>query len=110
MIALGGENVSEERLSDLLWPDAEGDAAQDALSTTLHRLRHLLTHDAIHRQAGRLSLDRRHCWVDAWALDHMLERAKDLVAGPNPREQVWTQSRPVDRTGGPSLWRGFPGG
>jgi DNA-binding SARP family transcriptional activator len=92
LIALGGENVSEDRLSDLLWPDADGDAAQDALATTLHRLRQLLTYDAIRRQAGRLSLDRHHCWVDVWALDRMLVRAEDLVAGPNPTEQAWRES------------------
>jgi len=92
LIALGGENVREDRLSDLLWPDADGDAAQDALSTTLHRLRQLLTHEAICRQAGWLRLARRHCWVDVWALDHMLERAGRLVAGSKPSDHAWTQS------------------
>ena len=92
LIALGGENVHEDRLSDLLWPDADGDAAQDALSTTLHRLRQLLTHDAIRRQAGRLSLDRRQCWVDVWAIDHMVERAERLIAGSKPSDHAWTQS------------------
>jgi DNA-binding SARP family transcriptional activator len=52
----------------------------------------LLTHDAIRRQAGRLSLDRRHCWVDVWALDHMLGRAEHLVAGLNPSGEAWAQS------------------
>ena len=42
LIALGGQDVAEARLADALWPDAEGDAAQQALATTLHRLRGLI--------------------------------------------------------------------
>jgi tetratricopeptide (TPR) repeat protein len=93
LIALGGENVGESRLADLLWPDADGDAAQQALSTTLHRLRQLLGHEAaIRPQAGRLSLDRRTCWVDLWALDHLLTQAERAIAGSRPGIQAWTQS------------------
>jgi LuxR family transcriptional regulator, maltose regulon positive regulatory protein len=92
LIALGGDNVSEERLSDLLWPDADGDAAQRALATTVHRLRQLLTHDLIHRHGGRLSLDRRHCWVDVWALERKLERAEHSLGTRNPGRQAWIES------------------
>ena len=110
LIALGGENVSEERLSDMLWPEADGDAAQQALATTLYRLRRLLQHDVVHRQAGRLTLDRRQCWVDAWVLEYVVARAEHLVAGSKPTEQAWTQKRAVDRTRPASLPRGFSGG
>jgi DNA-binding SARP family transcriptional activator len=93
LIALGGEDVSEERLADLLWPDAEGDAAQQALATTVHRLRRLLGRDeTLRRQAGRLSLDRRHCWVDAWAVEALLARAEDAISGFQPGEDAWEQS------------------
>ncbi len=39
LVAFGGQRVREDRLSEALWPDADGDAAHQALSTTLHRLR-----------------------------------------------------------------------
>ena len=42
IIALGGRDVSEEELTDLLWPDADGDSAHRVFDTTLYRLRHLL--------------------------------------------------------------------
>jgi DNA-binding SARP family transcriptional activator len=77
LVALGGDNVREDRLTEALWPEADGDAAYRALATTLHRLRRLLGHDgALRRQAGVVSLDARYCWVDALALDRLLARAE----------------------------------
>ncbi len=76
LIAFGGQEVSEARLAEALWPDAEGDAAQRALATTLHRLRRLLGDDsAVVRQEGRLGLDPRRCWVDTWAFERLLAQA-----------------------------------
>ena len=70
LIAFGGKNVSQERLSDALWPEADGDLAKSSFDTTLHRLRKILGNDKIlHIQAGRLSIDPGHCWIDAWAFD-----------------------------------------
>jgi DNA-binding SARP family transcriptional activator len=93
LIALGGDEVSEERLADLLWPDAEGDAAQQALSTTVHRLRRLLgREEVLRRQAGRLTLDRRHCWVDAWALDALLAKAEAAISGARSSDEAWERS------------------
>ena len=39
LIALGGRGISTELLSQLLWPDADGDAASTTFDVTLHRLR-----------------------------------------------------------------------
>jgi hypothetical protein len=76
LVALGGRGVGEDRLTEVLWPEADGAAAHDALSSAILRLRNLLGHgEAVQRQAGRLSLDPRHCWVDAWALEVLLDRA-----------------------------------
>jgi hypothetical protein len=56
LIALGGVEVAVEALADLLWPDAEGDAAEKALDITLHRLRKLLGDDTtLLRQHNRIS-------------------------------------------------------
>jgi DNA-binding SARP family transcriptional activator len=93
LIALGGRAVREDTVADALWPDAAGDAAHRALASALHRLRGLLGRDgAVVRQDGHLSLDRRSCWVDVWAVEHLLagsgareqplRRALDLYRGP----------------------------
>ncbi len=77
LIALGGRAVREDAVTDALWPDAAGDAARMALTSALHRLRALLGHDAtVIRQDGHLSLDARACWVDVWAVEHLLARAQ----------------------------------
>jgi LuxR family transcriptional regulator, maltose regulon positive regulatory protein len=71
LIALGGRDVAESRLADALWPEAEGDAAAQALATTLFRLRRLLGEQAIHRQEGRVTLDSGLCWVDCWEFERV---------------------------------------
>ena len=72
MIALGGRKVSQEALADILWSEVEGDKAQRAFATTLHRLRRLLGHSmAIELREKRLSLNDSYCWLDIWALDHL---------------------------------------
>lgn len=73
IVAMGGRDVSESRIVEALWPDAEGDAAHRAFDTTLHRLRKLIGTDrAITLQDGRVTLSHRHCWVDVWALERTL--------------------------------------
>jgi two-component SAPR family response regulator len=80
LVALGGSDVPEERLTDLLWPEAEGDAADQAFTVTLHRLRALLSVEgALILQTRRLSLDPRRVWLDAWAFER---RALALYRGP----------------------------
>jgi DNA-binding SARP family transcriptional activator len=79
LVALGGREVSEVKLSDLLWPEAEGDAAAASLSVTLHRLRRLLQVDCLARQDGRLSLDSRLVWVDVWAFERTLADSRAVA-------------------------------
>ncbi len=79
LIAFGGSEVPEEKITDLLWPDSEGDAAHSAFSTTLQRLRALVGYDkALFLNERRLSLDPRFCHVDAWSFERMHERAESL--------------------------------
>jgi two-component SAPR family response regulator len=74
--AEGGASVG--RLSDQLWPDADGFDAYRAFTTTLHRLRHLIgCHDAVRLSAGRLTLDSQICTVDAWQFERALRGAVD---------------------------------
>jgi DNA-binding SARP family transcriptional activator len=89
IIALGGQNIPEQALCDALWGDEEGDAALNALSVSVSRLRKLLgTNDAVQQQGGKVSLSRDMCWVDAWSLEQQLSehparttRALDLYGG-----------------------------
>ncbi|MGM0611503.1 MAG: BTAD domain-containing putative transcriptional regulator [Thermodesulfobacteriota bacterium] len=76
IIALGGRDVNENEVLDLLWPEADGDAAHGAFKTNLHRLRRLLGyHEALHSSEGKITLDPRYCWVDAWVFERMLSQA-----------------------------------
>jgi len=75
LVAAGGRPVREDLVTDAFWPDAAGDAARMALTSAVHRLRTLLGHErAVLRQDGLLSLDARMCWVDVWAIEHLLAR------------------------------------
>jgi hypothetical protein len=93
LIAFGGREVSEARLADALWPGAEGDAAAQALATTLFRLRKLIGEQVIRRQESRLTLDPTLCWVDCWAFERLsnddsgdppmrIEKLRKLHQGP----------------------------
>jgi ATP/maltotriose-dependent transcriptional regulator MalT/DNA-binding SARP family transcriptional activator len=82
LIALGGKEINEEQLSDMLWPDADGDQAHSAFTTNLSRLRQLLgIEKALRFQEGKATLDNRYCRVDAWAFERIVGQA----------EAVWNQ-------------------
>ena len=72
IIALGGENVRIDTLSEWLWPETEGDAAYNAFRTTLSRLRRLLRFDnVILSHEGAVSLDAYSVWIDTWAFERI---------------------------------------
>lgn len=76
LISLGGRDVREEELTDALWPESDGDTAHQTFATTLFRLRQLMESDkAITLKEGKLSVDPRYCYVDAWAFEHTLGAA-----------------------------------
>ena len=73
LIALGGERVAEELITDAMWPRIDGDSAHRSFTSTLHRLRKLLGEDrALLLHEGKLSLDARYFWIDAWAYERLL--------------------------------------
>ena len=81
LVAAGEGGASAGRLADQLWPDADGFDAYRALTTALHRLRHLLRCPAAVRlSAGRLMLDPDMCTVDAWSFERALRGAVDSEA------------------------------
>jgi DNA-binding SARP family transcriptional activator len=79
LIALGGENVPEQQITDALWPDSDGDAAKQNFRTTLHRLRALIGPDALPLTRGSLSLDARLVWSDVHELAGHLQRAEGFL-------------------------------
>jgi len=77
LIALGGRDVPETRLSDILWPDAEGDSAHKSFEMTLLRLRKLLGRDdAVTFRAGAMTLNAGVCHADVQAFESLAERAE----------------------------------
>ncbi len=75
LIAFGGREVKEEQIADILWPEADGDQAHSAFTTTLWRLRQLIgTEKAIEFHEGKGSLNPRYCWVDSWAFESIFEQ------------------------------------
>ena len=76
IIALGGRGVSKSLLTELLWPDSQGDAAASVINTTLSRLRKLIGKQSIVTENGRVSLNRMYCDVDCWELERLLNLGK----------------------------------
>ena len=75
LVAQGDAGVAQDALADELWPDADGDAARNALDNALHRLRKWLGgDDRILLRRGALSLNRQRCWSDVAALELALSR------------------------------------
>ena len=81
LIALGGHDVATQVLIGNLWPIPEGDPGR-AFESALYRLRKLLAHDdAILLVDGKLTLNVKMVWVDAWALERRLGEMEAAIAG-----------------------------
>ncbi|MDF1615501.1 BTAD domain-containing putative transcriptional regulator [Desulfurivibrio dismutans] len=77
LIAMGDRGVKEERLSDFLWPDADGDAAHKSFEVNLARLRKLLggrSHILYHH--GQVEINPDGCRVDVVELEMRLREAE----------------------------------
>lgn len=101
LIALGGREVPEEHLTEILWPDAEGDAAHSSFTTTLSRLRKLVGEATLCFRDGRLTLDAHYGWVDAWAFDTLLAWLNDN--GPDNSKADHTLHKALHLYQGPFL-------
>ena len=77
LVAPGGKDQKEEQISDLLWPEADGDAAHSTFKSNLFRLRQLLgVENGVKFQEGKVGLDPRYCWVDAWAFERIFDKVE----------------------------------
>jgi DNA-binding SARP family transcriptional activator len=99
-----GQKVNKIQLSDILWPDADGDKAQQSFDTTLHRLRQLLGHDrAIILREGRLTLDLRYCWVDSMVFERILKQTEDYAEKEERKSAIQLLEKAVALYKGPFL-------
>lgn len=88
LIALGGHDVKEEQLSDMLWHDAEGDMAHESFKITIRRLRQLVgIKNAIQLHEGMVTLDSRYCWVDTWAFEHIYKKINSILKNTEDRSE-----------------------
>jgi len=104
IIASGEREVGKMQVSDMLWPDADGDMAYRSFATTLHRLRHLLGDEkTILLSDGKVSLLPHTCWVDAATFEHMLSQADDATKQGDKRMAVDLFEKAVALYKGPFL-------
>ena len=80
LIACGGTDVGREHITDMLWPEMEGDTAQSSFKFTLHSLRRLLGNEKyVLMREGKLSLNPAFCWIDARALQQWGDQAEKAL-------------------------------
>lgn len=100
LIAYGGRDVSRERLTDILWPDAEGDQAVKSFETTLSRLRKLLgSEESLIFRSRQLTINPLYCWVDTIALESLF----DTIQLTDPGQMVQLCAQAVELYKGPFL-------
>ncbi|MCK4710050.1 MAG: bacterial transcriptional activator domain-containing protein [Gammaproteobacteria bacterium] len=85
LVALGGRDVSEPDLCEVLWPDSEGDQAHSAFTTTLSRCRKLIGKQLLLFHNGHLSLSDHQCWVDSWAFERCLGELESMLGHNDPQ-------------------------
>lgn len=86
LCAAGAQGTNQDLIEEALWPEADGEAADQAFRTTLHRLRKLLRHDdAVLLSDGHVSLDPSLVSLDHVVFERMAQN--------------------IDRTDGPALER-----
>ena len=103
LIAFGGRDISEERISEVLWPDADGDAAHKSFEVNLVRLRKLLGGPkSINYQGGLVNIESTCCRIDALILGPVLQEAGQLWSlaerSPPGAEKEEYASKAVQKT------------
>jgi len=77
LVSCGPDGAREEQLADMLWPNADGDAADKTLEISLYRLRKLLGgNHTIHVSEGHVRLSSEYCRTDAHVFEELLEEAQ----------------------------------
>jgi two-component SAPR family response regulator len=101
IIAYGGRSVDVPLLASMIWPEANGDAAQSSFDITLHRLRKLLrSGDSVLVADRKVSLNASHIWVDAIEFSRLVRIGLDWLVPsyppPTPKSLVVLTHRVLD--------------
>lgn len=92
LIAHGGREVHTAMLMRDLWADDASGDLRNLFDNTLHRLRRLLGPvEVLNLQNGKLTLNPKHCWVDAWAFGRLSSAFIDgpsEISGAHPESGV----------------------
>lgn len=76
IVAFGGIEVPITRLVDVLWPEADGDQAQQNFKKSVSRVRKMLgVENVMLWQDGKITLNRDLCWVDVMAFEALARQA-----------------------------------
>ncbi len=103
LIALGGREVAESRVADVLWPDTEAGQARQNFKVALHRLRKLIGNEVLVLHEGKLTLDARQAWVDVWAFERLLNESAAHRHAGRPAAAIETGQRAIKLYQGPFL-------
>ena len=98
LLAHGGREVHAELLSQALWPDTDGDAAQNSFDVTLYRLRRVFgIKDLFIVQDRRLTLNSEYAWVDVWEFERLVNYGERLLSHGYLPEIFDTMAANTDR-------------
>jgi len=98
LIALGGRDVHTETLAAALWPDTDGDKAQNTFDVTLHRLRRIFeTRELFLMHDRRLTLNSKMAWVDVWAFERTVNFNERLLVRADEPVVLRQLSRHTER-------------
>jgi DNA-binding SARP family transcriptional activator len=107
LVARGNGGLEGSAIAQQLWPDAQGDDAENVLRMTLHRLRKILGRDEfVLLQDGKVRLNRALCWVDAWHFERECDalRSHDASAHANVEEALRLYHGPAFDGEEPQAW------
>lgn len=84
----GGKHVETSKITDVLWPQLDAGAAQQALDTVVSNIhKNLGRNQIIILHKGTMSFHASHVWVDFWAASSMIASLTRLLAnGEDIRE------------------------
>lgn len=87
LVAFGGNKVSADLLKDTLWPDQDGDRAEENLKVALSRLRRLGIRPGedppnwIPVRHGKVTLSRSHCAADSILFEEGIRASRNGAGG-----------------------------
>jgi len=106
LVALGGMEVKEEQITDILWPRrmAMGliDLLRSPFTVSASWLAFMMSCNS---RKDVLTLDPRYCWVDVWAFDDFLRRFEQGLQGEGKKS---ARRQPFPKSKGQSVFTKEP--